>query len=76
MNVLQSNIQDAIRLSGNATFGNSYKSEKLAPDNANQKCQDLLMILKEEMKDAVSSLPMPENGEVYTLLEIGHFIKN
>jgi hypothetical protein len=50
MNVLQSNIQDAIRLSGNATFGNSYKSEKLAPDNANQKCQDLLMILKEEMK--------------------------
>jgi hypothetical protein len=28
------------------------------------------------MKDAVSSLPMPENGEVYTLLEIGHFIKN
>lgn len=31
---LQSNTQDAIRLSGNAAFGGSYKSEKLAANNS------------------------------------------
>jgi hypothetical protein len=102
-NLLQSNIQDAIRLSRNATFGNSYKSEKLAANNANQKHQDLLMnkrksikslslhrlenfggsissiqkrnsldivstqSSRKKQKDAISSSPMPENGEVYTL---------
>jgi hypothetical protein len=49
-NVLQSNIQDAIRLSGNVTFSNSFKSEKLAANNANQKCQDLLNNKRKSIK--------------------------